>query len=41
MTHHEENFKDSTSAVNVVMIIGAMVAMPLLPMLMGWFTILR
>ena len=41
MTHHEEDFKDTTSTVNVLMIIVAMVAMPLLPMLMGWFTLLR
>ena len=40
MSHHEEEFKDTTSAVNVAMIIVAMFAMPLLPMLMGWYTLL-
>jgi hypothetical protein len=38
---HNEDFKDSTSTINVLMIIVAVVAMPLLPMLMGWFTMLR
>lgn len=41
MAQHDENFKDSTSALNVAMVIVAMIAMPLLPMLMGWFTLLR
>jgi len=42
MSHsHEENFKDTTSAVNIIMVIVAMVCFPLLPMLMGWFTLLR
>lgn len=41
MTHHDEDFKDTTSAINIIMVIVAMVFMPLLPMLMGWFTILR
>jgi len=41
MSHsHEENFKDSTSTINVLMVIVAMVGFPLLPMLMGWFTML-
>ena len=42
MSHsHEENFKDSTSAINVLMIVVAILTVPLLPMLMGWFTLLR
>ena len=38
---NNEDFKDTTSAINVLMIIAAAIAMPLLPMLMGWFTMLR
>jgi hypothetical protein len=38
---HAENFKDSTSAINVIMIFTAMLCCALLPMLMGWFTLLR
>lgn len=41
MLHHEEDFKDTTSALNILMVIVAMVALPLLPMLMGWYTLLR
>lgn len=41
MSDHEEDFKDPTSAVNVIMVIVAMFAMPLLPMLMGWYTLLK
>ena len=41
MSDHEEDFKDTTSAPNMALIILAMLAMPLLPMLMGWFTMLR
>jgi len=42
MSHSpEENFKDTTSTVNVIMVVVAMVCCPLLPMLMGWFTLLR
>jgi len=41
MSHHEEDFKDSTSAINILLIVVAMVSMPLLPMLMGWYTLLR
>jgi hypothetical protein len=41
MSHHEEDFKDTTSAINVLMIVVAIIAVPLLPMLMGWFTLLR
>lgn len=37
---HNEDFKDTTGAAQVLLIVGAMVALPLLPMLMGWFTIL-
>jgi hypothetical protein len=38
---NNEDFKDTTSTINVLMIIVAAIAMPLLPMLMGWFTMLR
>ena len=41
MSHHAEDFKDTTSAIHLVMILVALVAMPLLPMVMGWFTLLR
>jgi len=42
MSHsHEEDFKDTTSTINVLMIIAAMTFFPLLPMLMGWFNLLR
>jgi hypothetical protein len=41
MSDHEEDFKDTTSAINIVMILVAIVAMALLPMVMGWFTLLR
>lgn len=41
MSHHQEDFKDTTSAINVTMIVVAMITFPLLPMLMGWFTLLR
>ena len=40
MSNHED-FKDSTSAGSILLVMGAMVAFPLLPMLMGWFTMLR
>ncbi|MCW8833504.1 MAG: hypothetical protein OQK09_00960 [Colwellia sp.] len=40
MSHHED-FKDSTGAGQVSLVIIAMLAFPLLPMLMGWFTMLR
>jgi hypothetical protein len=36
---HNENFKDSSSKRHLAMAVVALVAMPLLPMLMGWFTI--
>ena len=38
---HEENFQDSTGVSQVLLVIVAMLAFPLLPMLMGWFTMLR
>lgn len=41
MTSHEEDFKDTTSALNILTVIVVMVAFPLLPMLMGWYTLLR
>ncbi|MDP7593848.1 MAG: hypothetical protein QF552_14350 [Litorilituus sp.] len=37
---HNEDFKDSTGVAQILLIIGAIVALPLLPMLMGWFTLL-
>jgi len=36
-----EDFKDSTGLGLISLVLVAMIAMPLLPMLMGWFTILR
>lgn len=36
-----ENFKDSSSKRHLAMAIVALFALPLLPMLMGWFTLLR
>ncbi|MFQ3208589.1 MAG: hypothetical protein ACI9U5_000332 [Colwellia sp.] len=41
MSDHKEDFKDTSSFIHLAMILLAMVAMPLLPMLMGWFTMLR
>jgi hypothetical protein len=41
MAQHEEDFKDTTSAINIVAMLVALIALPLLPMLMGWFTLLR
>jgi len=38
---HDESFKDSTGTSQVLLIVAAMFAFPLLPMLMGWFTMLR
>jgi len=38
---HNEDFKDSSSKRHLAMVLVAIVAMPLLPMLMGWFTILN
>ncbi|WP_440873882.1 hypothetical protein [Thalassotalea sp. PLHSN55] len=39
MSNHE-NFKDSSSKRHLFGAILALFAMPLLPMLMGWFTVL-
>ncbi len=41
MSHHEEDFKDTTSVINLAMILVALVTTALVPMLMGWFTMLR
>jgi hypothetical protein len=41
MSNHDDDFKDTTSTINVLMVVAAMLAMPLLPMIMGWFTMLR
>jgi hypothetical protein len=38
---HEEDFKDSTSLGLLSLVLVAFIAFPLLPMLMGWFTMLR
>ena len=38
---HNEDFKDSTGAGLILLVLAAVVAFPLLPMLMGWFTLLR
>ncbi|MDO6428010.1 MULTISPECIES: hypothetical protein [Thalassotalea] len=37
---HNENFKDSSSKRHLFAAITVMFAAPLLPMLMGWFTVL-
>ncbi|WP_268969177.1 hypothetical protein [Thalassotalea algicola] len=37
---HNENFKDSASKRHLFMAALALVSMPLLPMLMGWYTYL-
>lgn len=37
---HEEDFKDTTGAGQILLILVALIACPLLPMLMGWFTLL-
>ncbi|WP_286160897.1 hypothetical protein [Colwellia sp. PAMC 21821] len=36
----EENFKDNTSLVHILLAVLVMFAAPLLPMLAGWFTLL-
>jgi hypothetical protein len=36
-----EDFKDSTNAGSVLLVILAMVVFPLFPMLMGWFNLLK
>jgi hypothetical protein len=38
---HDEDFKDSTGLGLFALALVALVACPLLPMLMGWFTMLR
>lgn len=38
---NNEDFKDSTNAASVALVVGAMVLVPLFPMLMGWFNILK
>ncbi len=38
---HDEDFKDGTGPGLILLVILAMLALPLLPMLMGWFTMLR
>ena len=38
---HEENFKDAASLRHLVIAFVALLGMPLLPMLMGWFTFLQ
>jgi len=37
---HDENFKDSSSKRHLFAALVALVAMPLLPTLAGWFTLL-
>jgi len=41
MSDHEEDFKDTSSFIHLAMVLVAIIAMPLLPMVMGWFTMLR
>lgn len=36
-----EYFKDSTNAGSIALVLIVMVLVPLFPMLMGWFNILR
>lgn len=38
---HDEDFKESAGVGYIFVIIVALFAFPLLPMLMGWFTMLR
>jgi hypothetical protein len=40
MMSHSEDFKDSTSLVHFFAILVALVGAPLLPMVMGWYTLL-
>ncbi|WP_286233044.1 hypothetical protein [Thalassotalea sediminis] len=37
---HNENFKDSSSKRHLFAALTALIAAPLLPMLMGWLTVL-
>ncbi|GLX77375.1 hypothetical protein tinsulaeT_07150 [Thalassotalea insulae] len=39
MSHHED-FKDSSSKRHLFAALTALIAAPLLPMLMGWLTVL-
>lgn len=36
---HDEDFKDTTGIAQILLAILALIAFPLLPMLMGWFTL--
>jgi len=38
---HNEDFKDSSSKRHLAMVLVTLIAMPLLPMIMGWFTIIN
>ena len=38
---NNEYFKDSTNAGSVILVVATMVVVPLFPMLMGWFNILK
>ncbi|WP_277601495.1 hypothetical protein [Thalassotalea sp. G2M2-11] len=40
MSHHD-NFKDSSSKRHLFAALAALFAAPLLPMLMGWLTVLN
>ncbi|WP_281279948.1 hypothetical protein [Colwellia ponticola] len=40
MSHHEEDFKETTSAINVAMILLAFAGTGLLPMLLHWTSLL-
>ncbi|WP_289847612.1 MULTISPECIES: hypothetical protein [Colwellia] len=40
MSDHED-FKDTTSAVNILTLTAVIICVPLLPMLMGWYSLLR
>ena len=37
---HDENFKDPTTIFHWLVAVVVLVGMPLLPMLMGWYTLL-
>ena len=37
---HNEDFKDSTGPIQILLIVVAMEVFPLFPMLMGWLTAL-
>jgi hypothetical protein len=37
---HDENFKDSSGWLHLIVALLVFAGMPLLPMLMGWFTLL-